>query len=52
MLLLWELNKEFDNPFLSNYIDNNRNDYYKSIELSEKYNDLTYSLIFIMNSLI
>ncbi len=47
MLYSWyskELHLSVSN--LSNMIENNRSDYYKSIELSEKYNDLTYSLIF------
>ncbi len=54
LLLSWliQLNKnpnfnQYNN--ISNYIENNRTDYNQSIELSEKYNDLTYILIFLVD---
>lgn len=46
LLLSWCLSKLFDNAQLSNYISNNKQDYYKSISLTETHKDLTYSTIF------
>lgn len=52
LLLSWCLSKEFSLFNLSNYIYNNKDDYYSSIELMEKHNDITYSSIFLIEAII
>ncbi len=52
LLLSWALSKEFSEYNLSNYIFNNKNAYYDSISLSEKYSDITYSMIFLFEAII
>ncbi len=51
LLLSWALSKEFSEYNLSNYIFNNKNAYYDSISLSEKHNDITYSIIFLIEAI-
>lgn len=52
LLLLWCLSKGYIISNLSNYINNNKDEYYSSIELTEKHRDITYSLIFLINTII
>ncbi len=52
MILSWYLSRTLNNNNLSNYINNNISAYYKSIELTEQFNDLTFTIIFFAEAIV